>query len=1071
LSFDEKEIIRNIVNKNLNENNKPKIKIMRKTGLLLLIILLMKQFTFAQVTITGTIISADDNLGLPGAAVVVKGTTTGTTTDIDGKYKINVPQGATLVFSFVGMKSQEVVIASQTAIDITLKSDIFKMDEVVVAGVASATPKRNLSVSVAKVDSKELEDVPGTSASSALQGKVAGVVIVSGNGNPGESSGIRLRGSNSLLEGQSPLIIVDGVMFQGELSDINANDIESYEVVKGAAASALYGSQAGSGVLVITTRRGKLNQDVATDVVIRNEYGNSSLVKEIQLATHHPYLLADDYLQQPNYTKYAGVIYPAGYKGGHDPNILGNRILDYDHYADNNYRFINDVQKEIFIQGNYYTNYVSVNSSSNKIAFFVSGENNRNTGIVFNTSGSSRQNFKINIDLKISDKIKITSSTLYTQNYIDMPSQTQGNEDISSGGQGSPFFSALFMSPDINLNLNPPDSLILNKYYNQPDQWSNSENPKHALYYEKRTQQRNDILQNFSLNWTPASIINFDVSYSLEKQNANVSLLQPRGFQIEATQTDGYEYKETSDYLSQTIQFTSNLQKKFGDLVTKGKISYLFEELEQNYFYGSGSRMLANGITSMGNLSSSLLLSSAEAKTISKDYFGIIDMVYKDKYIASILYRIDGSSLFGADSRWNPYYRASLAYKLNEDLHLKGIEELKLHAAIGTAGQRPGFYYQYETYPIIPNTAIINAGTSANSKLKPANTTETEFGINGQYRDFLNFDLISSQAVTSGIFAKKNLPAVTGFQNVWWNAATTQSNTWEATLGAQLIKKNGIDWSVNLTFDRVRQKVTHLDVPSLPIGPPINGVQLFTLQSNSVIGQIQGHDWVRNLKQMANQLPKDGSKTIDDYTINSDGYVILKGTEGTISEKPILLENKDGLVEDVKIGDFNANFDMNLFSKITWKNFGLTTLWVWKQGGNIYNMTKQWIYLDLQSGEIDQSGKPNYKKKAIDYYTTFYDQVHLNSHFVESGTYLKLREISLFYIISPNIIKSLGVPLIKSGRISLLGRNLLTFTKYTGWDPEVGTPDARGSGATTWIIDMFNYPNFRMYSASLELTF
>jgi TonB-linked SusC/RagA family outer membrane protein len=1041
---------------------KQKHHIMRRTGLLFLLVIILQQYVLAQVVITGTITSVDDNLGLPGAAVVVKGTTVGTTADIDGKYKITVPQDANLVFSFVGMASQEVKVTSQTVIDIVLRYDVFKMEEVVVAGVASATPKRNLSVSVARVDSKSLEDVPPTSAASALQGKVAGVTIISGSGTPGTSSNIRLRGTNSLLEGESPLIIVDGVMFEGELADINADDIDNIDVVKGASASALYGSKAGSGVLVITSKRGKFNDEATTDVKVRNEYGGSGLEKEISLATHHPYKLASDYTQ-PGYTKYAGVTYPAGYSGGKNDSIKGSQTLDFDHYADNPYSFVNDPQKEIFQSGQFYTNYVSVASNSKKTTIFMSFENNYNSGIIFNSTGSSRQNYRINVDHKISDQIKISSSTLIAQNSIDKPSEE---------GNAGPFFNVLHMSPDINLNMASPDTMVLKKYYYKPDPWSNGENPKHQLYYEQSSQKRLDILQNFSGNWNIAPWINFDASYSFEKLSISSFLLRPIGYQMDFLQdAGGLEGKSTYDFSSQTAQFTANLQRKFGDLVTKAKLSYMFEKYLTDYLYGQGSDMMASGLTTLENLRSKIGIGSQETKILAKDYFGILDMVYKDKYITSLLYRYDGSSLFGPESRWNPYYRASFGYRLNEDVHLSGFQEIKLTAAVGTSGQRPGFDYQYETYSIVRNSSIIqDGGLSSNSKIKPADTKETEFTMNTQFLENFNLEVVRSFATTTGAFFQVPLPAVTGYKYYWANAATTSSNTWEITFGTQLIKKKDIDWSIHVTFDKTVQKVTDCQAPSLPVGPYINGQQIFRVGKGSIIGQADGYSWVNSLKQMANQLPK--GKTIADYTVNSDGYVIAKGTEGTYLEKPIALnQDHDSLPDLIKIADFNPNFNLNFSTNFKWKNIGISMLWVWKQGGDIYNMTKQSMFLDLKSGVIDQSGKPGYQKKTIDYYSTFYDFNQLNSYFVEDGTYLKLRELSIYYTLPEKATKNFSKSIIKNIRIGVVGRNLLTFTKYTGWDPEVSTAAANGSGGTSYILDYFNYPNFRSYSVSMDINF
>jgi len=209
------------------------------------------------VQISGTVTSAEDGLPVPGASVQVKGTTIGVATNADGQYSLAVPQSATtLSFSFLGYRTQEVAIAGRTVINVVLETDAMALEEIIISGVAGATPRRKMSVSVEQVSAETLEAVPATSAASALQGKISGITIVQPSGNPGQGASIRLRGATSLLGDSKPLIIVDGVMIEGDLADINVDDIANIEVVKGAAASALYGSRAGAGVIVVSTKRG-----------------------------------------------------------------------------------------------------------------------------------------------------------------------------------------------------------------------------------------------------------------------------------------------------------------------------------------------------------------------------------------------------------------------------------------------------------------------------------------------------------------------------------------------------------------------------------------------------------------------------------------------------------------------------------------------------------------------------------------------------------------------------------------------------------------------------------------------
>ncbi len=244
--------------------------------------------------ITGTVTSAIEGEGaLPGVSVTVPGTTLGAYTDINGKYTLNVPANAkTLVFTFVGMKTQEVAVAGKSVIDVVMEQDLMNLDEVIVTGVAAGTPKKKMAVSVERVGADKIKEVFANSASSALQGKVSGLTVINSTGEPGSAATILVRGATQITGSQAPLIILDGAIMEGTLGDINVDDIESIEVVKGASASALYGSRAGNGVIAVTTRRGNTLTEGKTEVIVRNEFGMNQLAKKYDLSTHHAYEIA-----------------------------------------------------------------------------------------------------------------------------------------------------------------------------------------------------------------------------------------------------------------------------------------------------------------------------------------------------------------------------------------------------------------------------------------------------------------------------------------------------------------------------------------------------------------------------------------------------------------------------------------------------------------------------------------------------------------------------------------------------------------------------------------------------------
>ena len=261
---------------------------MKKQLLLIVLFVFMGVSTLLAQTrvITGTVTSSVEGEGpIPGVSVTVVGTTLGAYTDMAGKYTLNVPANArNLSFSFIGMKTREEEIGGRSVIDVVLEQDLLNLDEVIVTGVAAGTPKKKLAVSVERVDENKLKEVYAGSASSALQGKVAGLTIINSTGEPGSAATILVRGATLITGSQAPLIILDGAIMEGTLGDINVDDIESIEVVKGASASALYGSRAGNGVIAVTTRRGNLLVEGRTEIIVRNEYGFNALAKKYDLA-------------------------------------------------------------------------------------------------------------------------------------------------------------------------------------------------------------------------------------------------------------------------------------------------------------------------------------------------------------------------------------------------------------------------------------------------------------------------------------------------------------------------------------------------------------------------------------------------------------------------------------------------------------------------------------------------------------------------------------------------------------------------------------------------------------------
>ncbi len=1013
-------------------------------------------------TVTGTVTDKTDGLPLPGVSVKVKGTNIGTSTGGDGRFTLRVPQeNNTLVLTYIGYSTQEATIGSNSTVNVSLLTDAKQLSEVIVTGVAGATTKEKLTVSVTKVSEERLNAVTGTSLAGALSGKVAGIKASSASGTPGASVDIQLRADNNLNNvGSGPLILIDGVIFTGSLADVNADDVSSMEVVKGAAASALYGSRAGNGVIAITTKRGNSIAMNTVKVNVRNEVGMQEIANTLDLSTHHPFALASDYQQfAGQFTKYNGVTYPAGYKdSGYSPLISGNRVPKADHYMDNPYGVTRNQQNDFFNTGINYANFVSMASRTEKTGVYASFENNSQEGIIEMTDGYKRQNFRFNVDQQIAPWLKFSTSNLLINTKTEYP-----------GSGGGIFFNIALAEPDGNLLATNPDG---QPYYLRFNHWSGETvNPLYTLYKTERNNKRFNWIGNFALNARLAPWANVDVSHSIERSNYRYRNYNPKDTWTPTggtAATNGMSYTNGSlqDYSeagnSQNTQATLNMVKDLGDLTVRGKLSYLYENRRYENYEVLSSQLGVAGIPTYDNFAVINDAESLNETERAQNYFAILGLDYKDKFLLDGMFRYDGSSLFGSAERWNPYFRVSGAYRISQDITIPGIDELKVRAAYGTAGIRPGFSWQYETFTL--NNGSASAVQKGNVNLKPSKTAETEVGLNIDFLKNYTFEAVYAQSTTDDQFL--NVPLLgflnNGFTQQFRNAGSVESKTLEFSLGANWMNKKDFRWSSNIVFSRIRQQITDLPISPYVFGDTDGGgQQMFYIKGNETYGAMYGHTWVRSLDEMSKQLPT--GKTIADYEVNSRGFVVPAGSQGKLTEKAIKKLDDKGAILFGKIGDGNADFNMGLSNTLNYKGATFYFLLDLKKGGDIYNAKGQWLTRDLRNPEMDQSGVAQSDKKAYDYFLNFYDVNTPNSYWVEDGTYLKLREVALGYTFP---LKSLNVfgGVVKSITAKVVGRNLLTFTDYSGYDPEVGSLRQPYDGT-------YKYPNFRNYAFSLSLDF
>ncbi len=1059
----------------------PAFTTLLRTGGIAALLVLAAGKAQAQATITGRVTDTDGQ-PLGGAQVSIRELASyGANTASNGTYTIVVPedkakgQSMTLVARYLGKAPGIKAItlnAGRQEVNFSLRADPLRLEELVVTGVNEATSTKKLTFAVGKVSAEQLQETPGVTALSGLAGKVAGVRVVAATGEPGSAPSIRLRGATSISGSQEPLIIIDGTISRATLADIASEDIERIEVIKGAAASSLYGSDAANGVVQIFTKRGKTLADGKLLVTTRNEVGASFLTKRIPNANATNFTVGAD----GQFLRTSG----------------GARIPAADGVADNAYPNYYDHQAEIIHPGVFYTNYLSIGQRRGATNFNASFENTHTEGVIFGLKGFGRQNFRLNVDQQLTPRVDLEISTFYGHS----------NNNNTAQGPGAPFFTLTFVEPNINLFAKNPDGSPYRAFI--PDKISNAQNPLYNLANEKRDTERSRFTGGGRLRWRMLDWLTAETNYNFDQERDDFSDMQPFGYLSNTGQpTDGFLNRTAHAGRTYNLGATLTSVATWHGITNTSKVSYIYEDQTVNDVSASADKLFVKQVPEFAAADPATYSAGSTNQIIrNRNAFAITTFDIKDKYILDGLIRRDESSLFGPNSRRSYYGRVSGAWRANEDLKIKGFDEIRLRASYGTAGLRPNFDYQYE----VLNTAggSFSKQTLGNKNLKPAHSAELEVGTNiemGGGRFTLEYTY--SQKTTKDQIILVDLPSVVGFQNQWQNVGSLKSSTHELALGYQVINNRDMAWVVNITGDRTRQTITDWPLPE-KLNAFGQQPQTFFLGQGAKLGIMYGNKAVRSISELyddpAKKALSGAGQTYDpaNFVVNEEGYVVSKaswhcgddkivlgsknadGTGGTAcaaGEKPITYVTCKTFATDgsctgttslVRIGDANPDFNASFSSTFNYRRFAITGLVDWSQGGNIYNGTRQWPFFDNRDRVYDQRGKPEAEKKSQSYYNYFYNGLNAQAFFVEPGTYVKIKELSVNYTLVRDQLKKVGLGRLENVRLGLLGRNLFTFTKYSGYDPEV-------SGITgdpfQFRIDWFSYPHFRTFTGQVEIAF
>ena len=1029
--------------------------------LLLLFFFALPLVSAAQVgSLSGVVTDAASQEPIPGATIFLTEIARGTATDLDGEYTLeNIPAGThNLRVTSVGYTTYTSTIQiaedQELVYDISLSIDIYELDDIVITGLSVGTPRTKTPFAITSIRSEQLQFVPATNPANALRARAPGVRIVQASGLPGSDMYMRLRGSNNLGDTQGPLIVVDGIITRGRIQDFDMQNVESIEIIKGAAAAALYGSLAGSGVIQIITKRGR--ELDGTRVTIRNELGYSSLARKISLAEHHAFRFEDGHYRNAD-----GI-----------PNAISSRGI-----MDQPYDIVIDQQDEFFTARPFYTNFVSLEGRQGNINYMASFENLSDGGVIYEMPEYTRRNLRANLDNQVNDRLRLSLTTFYGK--IDGYAMTE------TGQGANVFWGILQAHPDLDMRQPGPNG----EKYNPYAPISNSQNPLYILHTRDFSRERERFLGGITAQYDIAEWWRLDGQFSLDRTNTSSHNFIEKGTQRADERADnvnheGSFWKSHSRSDANIWTARSLFRHRFGELNVGLNLSYSYESRPTDNTFASITHFKTTGLFTLNNVEDTdfMNMSSSSQEVRAENTMANLTLDLRDRYIFDGIIRRDGSSLFGADERYKIYFRTAGAYRLTEDFPIANVQELKLRASYGSSGRRPGFAAQYEVVTL--GDAGLQKITAGNRNLKPADVRELELGVDIRFLDRFFAEINYASTVAKDQILLVPVSPTTGYSNQWQNVGTLESEIFELALNGRIINRPDMNWDMTFSFDKLfRQEITELN--RTPFyrrqGGTEAGLNIFRIAEGEQLGAMYGQAFARSLNELmlddnghvmnwhAYQPGNPENLGIDDFTINSHGYVIQQGTEYTADERPMRIVDEEGERVRKKIGDVNPDFNVGFSTTFNYRNFTIFALFDWQQGGDVYNYTRQALYHRYRHGDMDMSGRPEGQQRHAEYFAQhLYNANAAVNEFIEDASFLKIREISVAYSLSPSQLQRLGIgDVVRNAKFSVSGRNLYTFTSYSGFDPEV----AAGANATNFRVDEFTYPNFRNITMSFEIGF
>lgn len=1044
------------------------------------LILFSVSFVLAQVLVKGTV---KDNLGegVPGASVQVKGTSQGTITDLDGKFSLNVPnKNTTLVISFIGYVTVEMKADPQKPMMISLKEDTKTLDEVVVVGYQEVR-RRDLTGSVAKANLDDVLTAPVASIDQALGGRIAGVNVTSGEGMPGGTMNIVIRGNNSLTQENSPLYVIDGFPVEdaSATSTLNPSDIESLEVLKDASATAIYGARGANGVVIITTKKGKVGK---AQLSYDGSFGVQHVTRTIPMMDAYEFV------------KLQNEMYPATTASSYFMTYEGKKWSQEDYRNIDQYNW----QDEIFQAAWQHNHTLRLAGGTEGVRYNASLSYFDQNGTLLET-GYERMQGRMNTVVR-RGKLNMSLTTNYSRSIQtgSTPSET------SYSGMNNLFYSVWGYRP-----VTSPDTPL---HVLMDSAMDNSVDASNDYRFNPILDLKNQYRKNYTNNLQMNGFIEYELLKGLKvKVSAGYTLDSRKQDQFNnsksryggPTSTDKVNAQvvrnERLTWLNEnTVTYQTNFKKKHYLNVLAG-ITFQNSDYE---FYSFRTTHIPNESLGMAGMSEGQAGTTASAKSswAMLSYLGRVTYNYKSKYYATASFRADGSSKFNKQNRYGYFPSASLAWTFTEEEFMKPLKQIisngKLRLSWGLTGNnRIGEYDYYAllaalksrvgSYPSsnsIPNAAYPFNGVSnlvgtvpislSNSDLKWETTEQWNLGLDlGFFNERIGVTMDIYRKTTKDLLLEASIPTSSGYKFGTKNIGKVRNDGLELSLNTVNIKSRDFKWSTNFNISFNKNEVMALSenqiarTSAAQFDQNYNGQQSYIAKIGLPMGMMYGYIY-------------EGTYKYDDFNKSGNSYSLKAGVPHFSTEpntQPGMPKyadlNGDGVVDTndrtvigrglpIHTGGFTNNFE--------YKGIDLSVFFQWSYGNDIMNANRLFFESsNNRSRELNQYATyanrwtPENPNSDIPAATNSSSNRVISSRIIEDGSYLRLKNVTLGYTFPAKLIKKYKID---KARVYVAAQNLWTCTGYSGYDPEVSVRNS----AMTPGLDYSSYP--RAYSISLGVS-